>query len=107
MFTIQANPSGSRTIHVSEAHLHTINQYALFRNFIDSTGIVDEDVLDKLKLTLRSMLESQVGQDKALLDLCLDVIYHPHMKAYGLQQLELLFNNWKRSNNEEQPQKVG
>ena len=107
MFTIQANPSGSRTIHVSETHLQTINQYALFRNFIDSTGIVDEDVLDKLKLTLRSMLESQVGQDKALLDLCLDVIYHPNMKAYGLHQLVLLFINWKSSNNEAQPQKEG
>ena len=48
-----------------------------------------------------------MGQDKALLDLCLDVIYHPNMKAYGLHQLVLLFINWKSSNNEAQPQKEG
>ena len=52
-------------------------------------------VLDKLKLNVRSLLEGQAGSDKALLDLCLDVIYHPNMKAFGLQQLVLLYINWK------------
>ena len=46
------------------------------------------------------MLESEAGRDKRLLDLCLDVIYHPNMKAYGLQQLVLLFINWKNQGNE-------
>ena len=45
------------------------------------------------------MLESEAGKDKRLLDLCLDVIYHPNMKAYGLQQLVLLYINWKNRAN--------
>ena len=49
MYTIQANPSGTRSIEVSNENLRTIEKYALFRHLIDSTGIVDEAVLDKLK----------------------------------------------------------
>ena len=58
-------------------------------------------VLNKLKLNIRSMLESEAGKDKSLIDLCLDVIYHPNMKAFGLQQLVLLFINWKNKGNDE------
>ena len=47
MYTIQANPSGTRSIEVSSENLKTIEKYALFRHLIDSTGIVDEPVLDK------------------------------------------------------------
>ena len=101
MAKIQANPSGTRTIEVTDAHLQTINQYQLFRDLIDSNGFVDEQVLDKLKLNVRSLLETNAGTDKQLLDLCLDVIYHQNMKAYGLQQLVLLFINWKNQGNEE------
>ena len=50
MYTIQANPSGTRSIEVSNENLRTIEKYALFRHLIDSTGIVDEAVLDKLNL---------------------------------------------------------
>lgn len=92
---IQANPSGTRSIEVSESHLRTIDKYSLLRNLIDSNGIVDEAVLDKLKFNVRSMLGSEAGQDKALLDLCLDVIYHSNMKAFGLYQLVLLYIDWK------------
>ena len=92
---IQANASGTRSIEISEAHLETIEKYQLFRDLIDSSGYVDEQVLDKLKLNIRSLLEGQAGRDKALLDLCLDVIYHPNMKAFGLQQLVVLYINWK------------
>ncbi len=95
MYKIQANSSGTRSIDVSEEHLQTLEDYQLFRDLIDSNGYVDEQVLDKLKLNIRSMLESEAGKDKRLLDLCLDVIYHQNMKAYGLQQLILLFINWK------------
>ena len=95
MAKIQTNASGTRNIEVSDEHLQTIEDYQLFRDLIDSNGYVDEDVLNKLKLNIRSMLESEAGKDKRLLDLCLDVIYHPNMKAYGLQQLVLLFINWK------------
>jgi hypothetical protein len=96
---IQANSSGTRTIEVKEAHLETIERYQFFRDLIDSTGYVDEQVLDKLKLNIRSLLESQAGKDKELLDLCLDVIYHPNMKAFGLQQLVILYINWKNQGN--------
>lgn len=94
MYKIQANPTGTRSIEVSEEHLQTIRKYALLKNLIDSTGIIDETVLDKLKFTLRALLESGAGKDKALLDLCLDVIYHNNMKAFGLHQLTLLYIDW-------------
>ena len=100
MYKIQANSSGTRNIEISEEHLQTIEQYQLFRDLIDSNGYVDEQVLEKLKLNIRSMLESQAGKDKALLDLCLDVIYHPNMKAFGLQQLVILYINWKNKGND-------
>ena len=100
MKKIQTNVSGTRSIEISEQHLSTIDKYQLFRDLIDSNGIVDEQVLDKLKLNVRSLLESEAGADKQLLDLCLDVIYHQNMKAFGLQQLVLLYINWK---NAEQP----
>jgi len=99
MAKIQANASGTRSIEVTDAHLETIERYQLFRDLIDSNGFVDEQVLDKLKLNVRSLLESNAGADKNLLDLCLDVIYHQNMKAYGLQQLLLLFINWKNQGN--------
>ena len=97
---IQANSSGTRSIEIQESHLQTIEKYLLLRDLIDSNGYVDEQVLDKLKLNIRSLLESQAGVDKELLDLCLDVIYHPNMKAYGLQQLVLLYINWKNQGND-------
>lgn len=56
-------------------------------------------MLDKLKLNIRSLLAGDAGKDKALLDLCLDVIYHQNMKAFGLQQLVLLYINWKNKGN--------
>ena len=99
-YKIQSNSSGTRSIEISEDHLQTIEQYQLFRDLVDSNGYVDEDVLNKLKLNIRSLLESDAGKDKQLLDLCLDVVYHPNMKAYGLQQLVLLFINWKDRGND-------
>ena len=95
MYKIQANPKGSRFIEVSEEHLSTIEQYQLLRNLTDSSGIIDENVLDKLKFNIRSLLESELGNDKELLDLCLDVVYHSNMKALGLQNLIALYNEWK------------
>lgn len=99
MYTIQANPSGSRSIEVSDEHLQTIDHYQLLRNLTDSNGIIDEAVLDKLKFTVRSLLESndnsELAAKKALIDLCLDVIYSNNMKAFGLHQLVLLYIEWK------------
>ena len=95
IYKIQANTSGTRNIEVTDAHLASIEKYALLRNLIDSNGIIDEAVLDKLKFNLRSLLESDEGRDKALLDLCLDVIYNSNMKAFGLHRLVLLYLDWK------------
>lgn len=79
---------------MTEQHLATIERYQLLRDLIDSNGFVDEQVLDKLKLNVRSLLESEAGLDKDLLDLCLDVVYHSNMKALGLQNLLQLYVEW-------------
>lgn len=97
MYKIQTNTKGSRYIEVSEEHLETIDRYALFQQLIDSNGIVDEDVLDKLKLNIRSLIAAQDNNCKDLLNLCIDVIYHNNMKAFGLHQLVMLYINWKNS----------
>ena len=70
MYTIQTNTSATRSMEISEEHLKTIEKYALFRHLIDSTGIIDESVLDKLKLNVRSLIASQEEDSKDLLDLC-------------------------------------
>lgn len=100
MAKIQTNSSGTRSIEISETHLQTIENYQLFRDLIDSNGYVDEEVLNKLKLNIRALLESEKETSKELLDLCLDVIYHPNMKAFGLQQLVLLYINWKNQDDD-------
>lgn len=93
-YTIQANTSGTRTITVSEENLQTIEKYSLFQRLIDSNGIVDEQVLEKLRLNIRSLIAAQEEDSKDLLDLCIDVIYHNNMKAFGLQQLIQLYLQW-------------
>lgn len=95
MHKIQANLSGTRSIAVSDDHLATIEKYHLLDHLVDSNGIVDEGVLDKLRFNIRSMLAGDSGSDKALLDLCLDVVYHSHMKALGLQHLIALYQKWE------------
>lgn len=54
MYKIQANQSGTRSIEVSDLHLETIDKYQLLRNLVDSNGIIDEGVLEKLKLNVRA-----------------------------------------------------
>ena len=93
-YKIQANASGTRSITVNESHLQTIKKYALLKNLIDSNGIIDEPVLDKLRLNIRAILEAETATNRELLDLCLDVIYHQNMKAYGLYQLVMLYIKW-------------
>lgn len=92
MYKIQANKSGTRHIDISDEHLATIKEYSLFQDLTDSHGIIDEPVLDKLKLNVRSLLVSEDINSKPLLDLCIDVIYHKDMKAFGLKQLIDLYN---------------
>lgn len=94
MYKIQTNQSGTRSIDITDGHLQTIKRHQLFRDLIDSNGYIDEAVLDKLKLNVRAILESATDDSKALMDLCLDVIYHSNMKAFGLQRLVQLYKEW-------------
>lgn len=84
---IQANASGTRHIEITQEHIQTIDRYKLFQNLIDSNGIIDDNVLEKLKLNVRALLENGGSSDKALLSLCFDVVYHSDMKAFGLSNL--------------------
>ena len=94
MYKIPTNQSGTRSVDVTDGHMRTIQTYSLLENLQDSNGIIDEDVLDKLRLTCRSILETQKEVDRDLMDLCLDVIYHPNMKAKGLQNLLEAYKAW-------------
>lgn len=80
---------------ITEKQLHTIEKYSLFNELLDSNGIVDESVLDKLRLNVRSLLESN-SLDSDLLDLCQNVIFHNNMKCFGLHQLILLYIDWEK-----------
>ena len=93
MYTITTNKSGTRSMEISDTHLLTIEKYQLFTGLVGSNGIVDEGVLNKLKLTVRSLIASQ-EDCKDLLDLCVDVIYHDNMKALGLSALIELYHDW-------------
>lgn len=109
MYKIVTNQSGTRTIEVSDTHLETLQRYQLLDQLVGSNGIIDEGVLDKLKLTVRSILSNEGGSDKDLLDLCFDVIYHSNMKATGLSNLIALYRQWepehvKDTTSEEQPE---
>ena len=106
MYTIQANPSSTRSMEISEENLVTIEKYSLFQHLIDSNGIVDEAVLEKLKLNIRSLIASQEEDSKDLLDLCIDVIYHNNMKAFGLQQLIKLYLTWLSKQEAEEEEEV-
>lgn len=106
MYTIQANPSGTRSMEIFEENLVTIEKYSLFQHLIDSNGIVDEAVLEKLKLNIRSLIASQEEDSKDLLDLCIDVIYHNNMKAFGLQQLIKLYLTWLSKQEAEEEEEV-
>ena len=95
MYSITTNKSGTRSMVISDEHLCTIEKYQLFTGLLDSNGIVDEGVLNKLKLTVRSLIASQ-EECKDLLDLCVDVLFHDNMKALGLSALIALYNEWKQ-----------
>ena len=92
---IQANAKGTRTLPIDDSHLATIRKYSLFDHLTDSNGIVDEGTLDKLKMNIRSLITAETGNCSDLLDLCIDVIYHDNMKAFGLQNLMRLYEEQK------------
>lgn len=90
---INANASGTRTIEVTETQLQIIRKFSLLDRLADSMGIISEDSLNKLRLTVRSLIASQVMDSKELLELCL-VLYHEDMKALGLNNLINCYNEW-------------
>ena len=90
---INANASGTRTIEVTEVQLQIIRKYSLLDRIANSAGIIDEDSLNKLRLTVRSLIASQTMASKELLELCL-VLYHEDMKALGLNNLAKCYNEW-------------
>ena len=93
---INANASGTRTIEVAETQLQIIRKFSLLDRLADSMGIISEDSLNKLRLTVRSLIASQVMDSKELLELCL-VLYHEDMKALGLNNLINCYNEWLAS----------
>lgn len=101
MYTIQLNEKGTRHLDITEENLRTIQKYSLFRDLVDSHGYVTESVLDKLKLTVRSLIAHQSEDTKDLLDLCIDVIYHDSMKAFGLHNLITLYAEWNERQGEQ------
>ncbi len=101
MYDIQLNESGTRHLKISDENLRTISKYNLFNGLVDSTGYVTEEVLDKLKYHIRSLIGNSVENTLDLLDLCIDVIYHDKMKAYGLQNLIALHQEWSSKNPEQ------
>lgn len=88
---------------MSDENLETLRSFSLLQFLVDSNGIITEQSLDKLKLTIRSLLTTPQGSDKKLLDLCIDVIYHRDMKAFGLKNLIALYNQWNAANPEQAP----
>ena len=80
---------------ITDEHLETIDKYYLFSNLLDSNGIVDEMILEKLQLNLRALLE-RTGGEAELVNLAKDVVFHENMKALALHQLILLYLDWHK-----------
>ena len=90
---INANASGTRTIEVTEEQLQIIRKYSLLDRIANSTGVIDEESLGKLRLTVRSLIASQTMASKELLDIC-PILYHEDMKALGLKNLIKCYTEW-------------
>ena len=97
MYDIQLNESGTRHMNVTDQNMCTIHKYKLFNGLINSTGYITEAELDKLKLSIRSLIASSTENTKELLDLCIDVIYHDKMKAFGLKNLIQAYHEWEKT----------
>ena len=91
-----ANASGTRTIEVTEEQLQIIRKYSLLDRIANSTGVIDEESLNKLRLTVRSLIASQTMASKELLEIC-PILYHEDMKARGLKTLIKYYTEWMAS----------
>lgn len=98
MYKIQTNASGTRSIEISEEHLETIERHSLLKRLVPSNGIVDETTLESLKHNVKSIILNNATDDnKALCDLCFNVLYHDNMKVFGLKELIMLYVGWRDS----------
>ena len=102
MYDIQLNESGTRHLQLTEENLRTIRKYKLLEGLVGSAGFVTETELNKLRMNVRALIASSTENTKDLLDLCIDVIYHDKMKAYGLKQLMVAYQDLQ-SRQEENP----
>ena len=93
---INANASGTRTIEVTVEQMQIVKKYSLFDRIANSTGVIDEESLNKLRLTVRSLIASQTMASKELLDIC-PILYHEDMKALGLKNLIKCYTEWMAS----------
>lgn len=93
MYKIQTNEKGTRSIEVNETHLEVIKKYALFQFLVDSTGIVDDMVVERLRLNVRAIIESNTDAND-LVQFCQEVLYHDNMKSLGLVNLIDLYHDW-------------
>lgn len=100
MYQITCNLKGSRHMVISEDHLQTIERYSLLSDLLDSNGIVDDNVLEKLRYNVRSLLEG-TNYESHLLSFCQEVLLHDNMKSFGLHNLILLYIDWKRDHTSE------
>ena len=105
MFQIICNVKGSRVMMITESHLQTIARYSLLTDLLDSNGIVSEEVWEKLRLNIKSLLDSN-HNDAQLVDFCSNVIFHKNMKAFGLHQLILLYIDWEKLQHEAEEAKT-
>ena len=96
-YKIQLNKTATHSLEVTEENLKTIRKYALFKALVDSNGYVTDAEFDKLKYNIRSLISNCEENCKDLLDLCIDVIYHDKMKAFGLSQLMEVYKKWERT----------
>ena len=98
MYDIQLNESGTRHLTITRENLQTLHKYDLLAGLENSTGYITENELDKLKLSIRALIANGSGEDtKDLLDLCIDVIYHDKMKAFGLKNLLAVYEEYAAS----------
>ncbi len=101
MYDIQLNESGTRHMRVTDQNMETIRKYGLFTGLVSSTGYVTEVELEKLRLSIRSLIAASSENTKDLLDLCIDVIYHDKMKAFGLKNLMQAYASWTETHSEQ------
>ncbi len=102
MHEIQTNAKGTRRMDITDAQLETLKKYALFEQLVDSNGIIDEMVLEKLRLNARALIEACPEGRADLVDLCCNVLFHDNMKAFGLEQLVRLYVEWAAARQDEE-----